>query len=291
MDLIPSAREAAKLLGGEATGARVLCPGPGHSHTDRSLSVWFRPDTPDGYIVHSFAGDDPLRCKDHVRERLRLSEWRPSAPAKPSVRPAIAPDVGQNARIASALAIWRGAVNPRGTVVEGYLRSRGLELQGDVAHALRFHGGLHFEGRATCGMVALMRDVLTNEPCGVHRTFLDQGGGKLDRRMLGRAKGAAIKLDADEDVTLGLHVGEGIETCLAGQQLGYRPVWALGSAGAIAAFPVLAGIETVIVLAESDDASSRAAEACCERYEAAESEARICRPPTGDLNDSLRRVA
>ena len=30
--------------------------------------------------------------------------------------------------------------------------------------------------------------------------------------------------------------------CLAARSLGYRPVWAMGSASAIEAFPVLAGI-------------------------------------------------
>jgi hypothetical protein len=60
-------------------------------------------------------------------------------------------------------------------------------------------------------MRALFRDIWTNLACGIHRTFLDEAGAKLGRKMLGRAGGAAIKLDADEDVTLGLgdaHVNE-----------------------------------------------------------------------------------
>ena len=252
--------------------------------------MWFRPDAPGGYVVHSFAGDDPLLCKDYVRERLRLPEWRPSTLAKRQVRPAIAPVAGQKGRIATALGIWRRSVSPRGTVVERFLGSRGLELQGDVAHALRFHGGLHFEGRTTGGMVALMRDVVTDEACGIHRTFLDRDGRKLGRRMLGRAKGAAIKLDADEDVALGLHVGEGIETCLAARQLGYRPVWAVASAGAVAAFPVLASLGAITVFAENDEASNSAAEVCGARYETAGREAWICEPPSGDMNDILGRA-
>ena len=55
----------------------------------------------------------------------------------------------------------------------------------------------------------------------------------------------AIKLDADENVEQGLHIGEGIETCLAGRQLDFKPCWALGSAGAIRGFPVLSGIEAL----------------------------------------------
>ena len=81
-------------------------------------------------------------------------------------------------------------------------------------------------------MVALFRDIVTNEPCGIHRTFLDIAGRKLGRKMLGGAGGAAIKLDADEDVTLGSFIGEGVETCLAASLGSFRPVWALGSANA-----------------------------------------------------------
>ena len=47
--------------------------------------------------------------------------------------------------------------------------------------------------------------------------------------MYGEANGAAIKLDADEMVTMGLTIGEGIETVLSARQLGFRPAWALGS--------------------------------------------------------------
>src|ERR1019366_7080615 len=29
-----------------------------------------------GFVVHSFAGDDPLQCKDHVRDKLGI-RWEP----------------------------------------------------------------------------------------------------------------------------------------------------------------------------------------------------------------------
>ena len=49
-------RTAAIALCGDVVGREsVLCPGPGHSPKDRSLSVRL---TPDGPVVHSFAGDD-----------------------------------------------------------------------------------------------------------------------------------------------------------------------------------------------------------------------------------------
>jgi hypothetical protein len=52
-------RAAARALGGDVSGRDgVVCPGPGHSRQDRSLSVRFDPSAPDGFVVHSFAGED-----------------------------------------------------------------------------------------------------------------------------------------------------------------------------------------------------------------------------------------
>jgi Protein of unknown function (DUF3631) len=76
---LPPLREMAKLLDGETRGDEVLCPGPGHSGADRSLAVRLDGAAPDGFIVHSFAGDDPITCKDYVRQKCGL----PAFEAKP----------------------------------------------------------------------------------------------------------------------------------------------------------------------------------------------------------------
>jgi RecA-family ATPase len=70
------ARSIARALNGEVFAGRVLAPGPGHSAKDRSLSVKVDPDAPDGFLVTSFAGDDPIVCKDHVRQRCGLPAWK-----------------------------------------------------------------------------------------------------------------------------------------------------------------------------------------------------------------------
>jgi Toprim domain-containing protein len=290
-------RAFARALGGEATGRNVLAPGPGHSQADRSLSVKIDSAACDGFIVHSFAGDDPLACRHHVRQAIGFAKQprgrERSMPRRPRLDPAKSDDM--TTRIALALRVWDEARDPRGTIVEAYLRSRELvpsdELCGEV---LRFHPGLKFDGAHAPGMVALFRDIATNEPCGLHRTFLDSDGRKFGRRMLGRAKHAAIKLDADEDVALGLVIGEGIETALAARLAGFRPMWALGSVGAIADFPVLSGISAITILGEIDDdgANYRAAQACAARWIAAGQEAFIIAPLTGgDLADVWRELA
>jgi hypothetical protein len=70
-------RAIARALGGEVSGQRVLAPGPQHSPKDRSLCVSLAPALPGGFLVHSFAGDDPIECKDYVRARLGLPAWQP----------------------------------------------------------------------------------------------------------------------------------------------------------------------------------------------------------------------
>jgi len=90
----------------------------------------------------------------------------------------------------------------------------------------------------------------------------------------------------------GLFIGEGTETCLDARQLGLRPAWALGSAGAIATFPVVDGVECLTVLQEHDAASARAVETCAARWHAAGREVVINEPVgTKDLNDAIRRRA
>jgi putative DNA primase/helicase len=76
----------ARALGGEISGDQLLCPGPDHTAIDRSLSVKLDSSAPDGFLVHSFAGDDAIACKDYVRKKLGLERERPRKPngsAKP----------------------------------------------------------------------------------------------------------------------------------------------------------------------------------------------------------------
>jgi hypothetical protein len=265
---------------------RSTAPGPFYtscpqcSHTrkkrnDRCLAGTIYPDGGVGWrCFHcGWTGGGSLgssRCiiRSNARSRVRVP-----SPARPDNR-------------AIALAIWNEARDPRGTIVERYLMvERGLRLPDEIAgDVVRFHPALFFEGARIPGMVALFRDIVTNEPCGIHRIFLDSEGRKIKRKMLGRASGAAIKLDADENVTLGLIIGEGIETCIAAQLAGLRPVWALGSADAIGAFPVLTGIETITVLGEINDGGKNAEQMqiCAARWIEAGKEALEITPVAGD---------
>jgi 5S rRNA maturation endonuclease (ribonuclease M5) len=79
---LPSIAKIAELLGGEVRGAEVLCPGPGHSADDRSLSVKPDPADREGFVTHSFADDDWKACRDHVRKKLGLPGPKPEPQQK-----------------------------------------------------------------------------------------------------------------------------------------------------------------------------------------------------------------
>lgn len=262
-----SLKSIAHALGGDAVGNRyVLCPGPSHSRKDRSLKVKFKTDGT--FTVTSFAGDDWQQCKDFIRDKLGLpNDWRREASndGAPVVRLRERDD-DEPQRIRNAVQRWERATPIAGTPVETYLASRGLTYSGD---AIRFR-----ENDRT--MVSLMTDVATNQPCGVHCTYLDRDGQKVGRKMRGRAFGAVVRLSPDEDVHYGLGIGEGIETCLA---TGFTPIWACLSANTMRDFPVLAGIEALSIFADRDHAGMTAANACGRRWHDSRKEVEIVAPP------------
>jgi putative DNA primase/helicase len=304
-------RRAAVALKGEVSGRQILCPGVGHSPIDRSLSVRFEASAPEGFIVHSFCGDNPIAARDYVRDKLGLPPWKPgdeqdrrvpSARVRAFDRAAVDRDAGPRprteddlARIGMATRLWIEARPPQGTLAERYLQARALDLPSDMA-ALRFHPRCPWRNENTgiteripallAGFLSLDDNLLT----AVHRIRLDQPQRwpKAERRMFGIVHRTAIKLDALEGDTL--IIGEGIETCLAARQLGYRPVWALGSVGAISFFPVLKGIKRLLILGETGKASAEAIQFCGRRWYRAGRRVQIIMPDVGsDLNDQLMR--
>jgi Toprim domain/CHC2 zinc finger len=198
-------------------------------------------------------------------------------------------------------AIWAEARDPRRTLVDLYLQSRHLELPDEAAfEAIRFHPACPFGSDRFPAMICLVRNIITNEPQGVHRTALMPDGiaikrdGKTLRMSLGPVSGGAIKIDADEDVAQGLCIAEGVETALAGRQMGLQPVWSLLSTAGIASFPMLSEIEGLHIFRENDAnlAGAKACEACASRWRDAGRAVVIADPASGrDLNDDLRGAA
>jgi putative DNA primase/helicase len=229
------------------------------------------------------------RFPDAISLAQRIISCAPVARSRPVAKSVLEDD---SSRARRALSLWHEAMPIAGTVAAIYLRKRGIsvppKIDGDV---LRYHPMCPFgETRYPC-MLAIMRDIHTNEPQAVYRTALTLVGGKIGRMALGRKIGGAIKLSADESVTMGLTIGEGVESVLSGMAIGFGPAWALGDAQNVRDFPVLCGIECLTILVDNDEANTgqRAALGCSARWTNAGREVRRVIPHrTGeDINDII----
>jgi hypothetical protein len=201
--------------------------------------------------------------------------------------------------------IWAETVGPAGTPVETYLARRpgGLALPPDCID-VRFHPRCPFgkdgAGRTiyTPAMVALVRNIISNKPQAIHRTAIDLRGNKRaelgdnGRMSLGPTKGGAVKLTPDEHVTIGLGIGEGLESTLSLRRLPEwkdSPVWSVLFDGGIKEFPVLPGIEALVVAVDHDlnGAGQRSTLAAVERWSAVGREVIAIKSdqPGEDLND------
>lgn len=197
--------------------------------------------------------------------------------------------------------LWDAAQPIAGTRAADYLTFRHIDVDqlpsGDMA-VLRFHPDCPFgEGIQHPCLLALFQDVETDAFAGIHRVALTASaftpGGTVERRMLGRWPGRrAIKLWPASDT---LVVGEGIETVLAAatrvQERALRPAWALGSAGALARFPLLAGVRSIAILVDNDPRGRQVARDCAEQWCANGRTAMLLMPTRegDDFNDVVRR--
>jgi hypothetical protein len=245
--------------------------------------VTLDPTAPEGLWVHSFADDPWQECLDHVRAALRLPHWNDRHRTVRKVRRAPAAPTDAE-RTASARDIWHQSGSVPGTLGERYLNGRGLELDLDLGAVLRFHPRCPFGKGATApALIAAFHPfgVSRDEPpTAIHRIGLKPDGTKIGKMMLGPVGGCAIKLDADENITLGIGICEGLETGLAVRAKGWRPLWAVGSKGAVRAFPTLAGIEALTIFADHDaSVGGQAAARECARHWAAEGREALVRTP------------
>ena len=296
---------ASRLPGGRVISGGVSFRAPGHGPNDMSARILPDPGMRNGYIVTSFAGDDPLALRDYVDAQCDLPRWEergrqtrrdPQGEARQErarEQQRVAREAEAKIKAERVARIWREAqADVAGTPVETYLtKHRGVVLpEAACGYTIRFLRDGPWEGQRVPMMICAFRDIATDEVVGLHRTRLDPTtGAKIDRKMLGRAGGAAIKLTPDADVTMGLALAEGVESALAGMVLGLVPMWATGSVGGIAAFPVLPGIEALTICAETGEASERAVQEAGTRWTEADREVRIVRPRSGsDLNDAIK---
>lgn len=205
-------------------------------------------------------------------------------------------------RTARALKIWHNSRPCAGTVVETYLRSRGIELD-QWPTSLRFHGRCPRPSDEAGNflpplpaMVALVEHV-GRGPVAVHCTYLaPHGAGKADlppkqqKACFGPVAGGAARFGMPcEGKWLG--VAEGIETALSVAMACAMPTWAALSAGGIRAL-ILPPDATHVIIAADHDASGtgeRAAGDAAARWLVEARRVRIARPSEvgADFNDVL----
>jgi hypothetical protein len=193
--------------------------------------------------------------------------------------------------------LWREATEELPPAVIKYFKWRGLSLDELASGVLRFHPQCPWprEGKLPC-ILARYTDALTGEQRGLWRRRIT-GICTAKPISLGPMAGCVIRLFPA--VGKQLVIAEGIETALTaalhythrGKPL--RPAWATGCDGNMRRFPVLAGIEQLVIIVDNDvsGAGQDAADECARRWRAA-GRVVILRMPKQkgcDLNDVLMR--
>lgn len=263
---------------------RLACPACGRGGSDKTLGA-----TVDevGGVAHCF------RCSF-------VETWRDaSIKARPSELVEVKPAAHKRETLSEhGEQLWAECCGLRDTVAADYLAARCCPLPPENGH-LRYHQSLeHPTGYVGPALVALVTDAITRVAMSLHWTWIRADGSKADvdppRRLLGghRKQGGVIRLWPDEDVSYGLGIAEGIETCLTLAKV-LQPVWCVIDAGNMAAFPVLRGIEALTIAADNDPSGLKGAEKCATAWSAAGAEVRIVMPPQEgfDLNDFERASA
>jgi hypothetical protein len=177
-----------------------------------------------------------------------------------------------------ALDIWAsaGAIRDSSLAKRYLVDHREIDIDAILGlhEVLRFHPSCPFDGNRLPCLVALVRDILTDEPKAIQRTAIDAQGRKPDRRSLGPTRSGAIKLWPDAEVTHGLCVGEGLKTTASAatriERLGtlLQPAWALLDRGNLRNLPVLPGVEALTILVDNDESGDgqEAADLCARHW-------------------------
>lgn len=285
-----SAAELTRALGGLWHGRYGTARCPCHEDHTPSLSII---DGQHGPVTTCFAGCDRREIQRRLYRQglLNSSRFRQfTADSLNSRRND--PTNQERARI-----LWQEAISISNTIAAYYLASRKVLTSAACIDraVLRFHPSCPLGSKRYGCLIALMRDIRSNEPLAIQRTALTPHGQRIERRTLGPKSNTAIKLCPDADVTLGLAVGEGVETVLSAVHLGFTPAWALGDANNLRSFPVLSGIDCLTILVDHDEngTGQRAAIETSKRWTAAGREVLRAIPDIcgADFNNVIQSVS
>jgi putative DNA primase/helicase len=289
----------ARALGSAYTSGdwwRCRCP----AHASRNATLALRGGDR-GLVVYCHAGCDRREILAELRRLGLLNNYGGSAVAYIPDRDEMerrreAEAADRYRRIALALDIWGTSYPAPGTIVESYLRSRGIPKP--LPTTLRMHGALgpygrhHVSGDRRPQMLGLVEHV-EHGAVGVHRTFLAIDGSQkatLDpqRVLHGLVAGGAVRLGSAGPT---LAVTEGIENGLAVLRATGIPTWAALSASGLRTVILPAEARMVLVAADNDEngVGQRAAYDAASRFRREGRRVKIIIPPepNTDWNDAL----
>ncbi|MFL9996120.1 toprim domain-containing protein [Paraburkholderia sediminicola] len=263
---------------------RLTCPACGRGPRDKTLGLTIKRDW--SGVCHCY------RCG--LAESYRPERGAHlSTPSKPRIKPA-APSEKHETLSDWGHSLWAVSKSLSGIALD-YLNARRCCIPPADAD-LRWHPALkHPAGHAGPALVALITDALTGEPLSLHRTWIRADGRKSDidppRLLLGghRKQGGVIRLWPAGAATPCLGIAEGIETALS-LAWGVQPVLACIDAGNLAAFPVLPGIERLVIARDNDPAGIRAVGTCAQRWANAGRTVLVTQQQQNDLNDLVMGV-
>jgi Toprim domain len=207
------------------------------------------------------------------------------------------PASAETGSVESARRLFAMAKPITGTIVEAYLRNRGITAWHD-AGSLRFHPRCYYrpdEDAPTETWPAMIAGVtdLDGRINGAHRTWLDPSGRRkapidTPRRAMGNLLGNAVRFAVANDV---LAAGEGIETMLSLRcVLPTLPMAAALSANHLRAMLLPLTLRRLYIARDADAAGAAAVTGLTERAEAAGIEAIAFSPRLGDFNEDLRTL-
>jgi putative DNA primase/helicase len=293
----PSLLPLARALGGDtyAGGCRALLPAPGHSASDRSVSLWLQAGR---VVVHTFgAGDwrevlDELRLRGWIDADNRLLDAGGVAVAPDRAGPVEATRVE---RMAAAHRLWDGGGSlEAGSAAAMYLARRRVSVALADAGALRAHAAAPaavYRGRgpyrpALLAAVRSDRGRLT----AVEVTYLDLQGrrsalARPPRKVVGvLPAGCAVRLAHIGEAML---VGEGVATTISAMRRFGLPGWALLSTNNLRRWSAPQGVRRVLIAGDRGADGERSAGVLCARLRDAGTAAEVVLPPVGagDWND------
>lgn len=187
--------------------------------------------------------------------------------------------------------VYEAAIPLEGTPADAYLRARGLTPTtgwSGLKTSIQYYPGV-----GPCPALIAPVKALDGSLSGLHRTYLQPNGQKLDvgdpRRSLGRVRGCAIRL---AEATEELIICEGLEDGLTLFQELQVPVWVSGGAANLPNMNIPDFVSTLVIAADNDPPGLRAAWQAADQLCFGRRKVRIMRPDLRfkDFNDEHRGI-